>query len=56
MKNVYLVGTAMSRFGVDPDKNIEELVGEPVNGALSDATAIVGMPGVRIHSDVHEHD
>ena len=35
--DVYVVGTAMTRFGAQPDKSIKELVAEAVVGALDDA-------------------
>jgi acetyl-CoA acetyltransferase len=50
MSNIYIVGSAMTVFGRHPERSLDDMAGEALNGALKDAGCAVTDIGVAYYA------
>src|SRR5437868_6031665 len=52
MNGVYIAGVGMTVFGRHPERSLEDMAGEALNGALQDAGCYIGDLGAAFYSGV----
>ena len=50
MSNIYVVGSAMTVFGRHPERSLDDLAGEALQGALKDADCAIGDLGTAFYA------